>query len=131
MRISKRARRDAKGLLRSCFVDGALDDNRVRETVRLMLERKPRGYIQILHHFQRLVKLEIQRRTAHVQSAVPLDEELQGRFRDALGRLYEKELDVSFEEVNALIGGTRITVGHDVYDGSVKGRLDRLARQFG
>ncbi len=117
-------------MLRSCLVDGGLDEDRVRQVVRLMLERKPREYIQILYHLHRLVKLELLRRTARVESAVPLDEEQQGRFRDVLGRLYRKELDMSFEENSALIGGVRITVGHDVYDGSVKARLERLKGQF-
>ena len=30
----------------------------------------------------------------------------------------------------ALLGGLRIRVGNDVFDGSVQGRLDRLANAF-
>jgi F0F1-type ATP synthase delta subunit len=30
----------------------------------------------------------------------------------------------------ALIGGMRVTIGSDVYDGSVRGRLEALAARF-
>ena len=44
-----------------------------------------------------------------------------------LARMYGTGLETSFEENPALIGGMRIQVGSDVYDGSVRGqaRVDR------
>jgi F-type H+-transporting ATPase subunit delta len=70
MKISKQARRDAKTLFRNTFVNGVMDEARVRNTVTQLLAQKPRGYVGILGHLQRLVKLEQDRRSARVESAL-------------------------------------------------------------
>ena len=46
--------------------------------------------------------------------------------RAGLARVYGHGLDTSFEINPALIGGMRIRVGSDVYDGSVRARLAAL-----
>ena len=69
MKISKQAKRDAKQLFNSCRVNGLLDENRVRQAVGQVIAKKPRGYVAILSHFHRLVKLDLDRRTARVESA--------------------------------------------------------------
>jgi len=130
MKVSKQARRDAKQLFRSCVVGGLLDENRVRQVVQEVIARKPRGCMAILSHFCRLVKLDVERRSARVESAVPLLAELQGRVNEQLNRLYGAGLVVSFAENAALIGGLRIKAGSDVYDGSVRARLNALAQSF-
>ncbi|HXT13339.1 MAG TPA: F0F1 ATP synthase subunit delta [Candidatus Angelobacter sp.] len=130
MKISKQARREAKELFRSTLIDGVLDDNRVRMAVSKVAQAKPRGYVEILSHFQRLVKLEIERRTARVESAVALPPELQAQVKNKLANIYGQGLNISFAQNPALLGGLRIKVGSDVYDGSVQARLERLVESF-
>ena len=130
MRITKQAKREAKQLFRSCTMDGLLDEKRAREVVRRVLESKPRGYLAILSHFERLVKMDVERRTALVESAAPLPQELQNRVQADLSRSYGPGLNISFAQNPALIGGLRIKVGSDVYDGTVKARLTTLQESF-
>ena len=68
VKISKQARRDAKELFHACRVNGVLDEAKVRQVVQQVIAAKPRGYFAILSHFQRLVKLDLDRRTARVES---------------------------------------------------------------
>ncbi len=126
MKISKQARREAKELFRSCQTDGLLDEGRVRNAVQHMLQTKPRGYLAILAHFQRLVKLDIDRRTAKIESAAPLSPDLRSRVESDLARTYGPGLSFSFAQNAALIGGMRVQVGSDVYDGTVQARLAAL-----
>ena len=126
MKIPKQARRDAKELFLSCRVNGALDEAKVREVVQRVIAAKPRGYFAILAHFQRLVKLDLDRRTARVESAVPLAEPQQASIRTSLARRYGEGLIFAFAPNPGLIGGLRVQVGSDVYDGSVEGRLAAL-----
>src|SRR6476620_7573559 len=126
MKITKQARREAKQLFKSCIADGYLDENRVRQAVEQLLEVKPRGYLAILSHFERLVKLDIERRTAKVESAVPLPRDIQSKVQAGLASRYGRGVTVSFAQSPALIGGLRIKVGSDVYDGSVQARLNAL-----
>jgi F-type H+-transporting ATPase subunit delta len=90
MKITKQARRGAKELFRSCVVGGLLEENRVRQAVQQVLQTKPRGYIAILTHFVRLLKLDIERRTARVESAASLSADLQTQIQSSLARSYGK-----------------------------------------
>jgi F-type H+-transporting ATPase subunit delta len=130
MKISKQARRDGKSLFSACKVGGVLDENRVRQTVSAVIAQKPRGYVAILSHFQRLLKLDIERRTARVESAVAVSAALQQSVQANLAARYGQGLDVSFSVNPALIGGLRVKVGSDVFDGSVKARLAELETNF-
>ncbi len=130
MRINRQARREAKELLRSCQVNGVLDDARVRQALALVVERKPRGYLAVLSHFQRLVRLDIARRTARVESAVPLSAAQQAAVSTNLAGAYGAGLALAFAPKPDLIGGMRVRVGSDVYDGSIQGRLAALQEQF-
>lgn len=127
MKIGKQARRDAKALFRSCLVNGLVDDDRVRRAVAEVVQRKPRGYVAILQHFQRLLRLDVERRSARVESATPLGENLRADVLQNLSRRYGSGLIVQFAENPALVGGLRVRVGSDVIDGSVAGRLAALA----
>ena len=130
MKGNKQSRRDAKQLLQSCQVDGALDEARVRQAVALLIEKKPRGYFGTLQELQRLVKLDVNNRSARVESAVALSEAQQQEVRASLGRLKGADVEVEFAENADLIGGMRVKLGDDVYDGSVKTRLSRLTESF-
>ncbi len=126
MKISKQARRDAKTLFSACKVNGVLDENRVRQTVTAVIAQKPRGFVEILNHLQRLVKLDIDRRAARVENAVESSTELMNSVRANLEKRYGPGLNISFWVNPELIGGLRIKVGSDVYDGSVKARFQAL-----
>jgi len=130
VKISKQAKRGARELFRSCLTDGLLDDGRVRHAVQRVLQTKPRGYLPTLSHFERLIKLDIARRSARVETAAPLSPDLQARVQSSLSQTYGPGLNISFAQNPSLIGGMRIKVGSDVYDGSVQARLNALQESF-
>jgi len=130
MRISKQAKREAKELFRAAQVNGVLDENRLRRAIEALLAQKPRGYIGILERLQYLVKLDLFRRNARIESVAPLDSAIEGSLRTALTRRYGPGLNFSFGTNPRLIGGMRVQVGSDVYDGSVRARLDALENSF-
>jgi F-type H+-transporting ATPase subunit delta len=130
MRITKQARREARELFRNCAVNGVLDENRVRQAVQLVIERKPRGFLALLSQFQRLVKLDIARRTARIESATPLSPQSQAQLQGDLTRIYGNGLSFIFSQNPGLLGGVRVQVGGDVYDGTVQARLNALQESF-
>lgn len=130
MKISKLAQREARELFRSCRVNGLLDELRVRQAVSLLLAQKPRGYMQILTRLHRLVKLDLEQRAARVESAVPLSADAQTGLTGRIKTIYGPGVDVVFGQNPALIGGLKIQVGSDLYDGSVKTRLEILEQSF-
>ena len=130
MKISKQAQREARQLFRSCREGGVLDEKRVRQAVSLLLSRKPREYVGILTRLCRLVKLDLEQHTARVESAAALPADLRTDVANRIRKGYGAGVGISFAENPSLIGGLRIQVGSDLYDGSLKTRLDRLKDSF-
>ena len=130
MKATKQTKREATRMFRLCFVNGLLDEGRTQQVVQRVIEAKRRGGLALLGHFQRLVKLQVARHTAEVESAVPLPADLHERIRAGLTRTYGPGIKASFTHNPGLIGGMRIKVGSDVYDGSVLARLAALEKSF-
>ena len=126
MKVSRKARRIARQLFRLCFVDGRLDAARVRNVATRVAESRQRGSLAVLTDFQRMVRLDRERHRALVESATSLPEDLRTEVRASLTKLYGDDLDTSFSENPALIGGMRIRVGSDVYDRSVRAKLTAI-----
>ena len=89
-----------------------------------------RDCLSILTHFLRLVKLDRAEHTATVESATPLPADLQTKVQTELAHRYGLGLTTTFAQRRELIGGMRIQVGCDVYDGSVHAGLEALKRSF-
>jgi F-type H+-transporting ATPase subunit delta len=126
MKASKRTTRAARQLFRLCVVDGALQEARVLQVAQALARSGRRGALPVLDAFHRLVRLDRERHTARVESAAPLAESVRQSLEASLARRYGAGLTTAFQQAPALIGGMRITVGSDVYDGSVRARLDAL-----
>jgi F-type H+-transporting ATPase subunit delta len=130
MKISKTAAATARRLFGLCQSSGRLDDSKLRAVVSSLVESKPRDYFAILGALQRLTRLDLERRKVTVESAVELDEATRQRVLAGLANQYGSGLEAVYQINPSLIGGLRIRVGNDVFDGSVQGRLDRLAAAF-
>ena len=126
MKSTRRTKRAARTLFRLCVTEGALDQDRARLVARKLAGSRRRGALRILSSFHRLVRLDRDRHTALVESAVPLADALRSRIGSGLARTYGPSLKTSFGENPALIAGVRIKVGSDVYDDTVRARLAAL-----
>jgi F-type H+-transporting ATPase subunit delta len=127
---NKRTRRAARTLFRLCVIDGGLDEARARHVAQRLAASGRRTALPLLSDFVRLVRLEHDRRTAIVESAAPLPDAVRDRVQTNLARLYGPRVGARFEANPALIGGMRVRVGSDVYDGSVRARLAALERRM-
>lgn len=130
MKINKEIRQQSKDLLRASFTDGQLDQGRVSSLVRSLLDKKPRHYLAILDAYKRLLRLEIEKRTATIESADELAPEVARDLVSNLKRRYGPDLATNFVVNPELLGGMRIRIGSDVWDSSVRNRLQRLEAQL-
>ena len=130
MKISKVAAATARRLYGLCQVNGELDDNKLRDLVSKLIAAQPRDYRAILAAIQRLARLETARREVLVESATVLSASEGQRVSSGLAKDYGDKLTIQYKTNPDLLGGLRIKVGDDVFDGSVKGRLDRLSKAF-
>jgi F-type H+-transporting ATPase subunit delta len=126
MRANKKAVRVARVLYHLCLVNGTIDTTLARRVTRRLASSGRRGALPILAAFQRLVSLDHDRHAACVESATSLDASMRDEITADLVRVYGSGVQTTFKEDPALIGGVRIKVGSDVYDGSLRGRLASL-----
>jgi F-type H+-transporting ATPase subunit delta len=130
MKINKETRQLSKQLLRASVVDGKLDSARISSLVKSLIEKKPRHYIQVLEAYQRLLRLEVEKRTATIETATELSADASQQIVENLKRKYGSDLAARFAVNPQLLGGMRIRVGSDVWDSSVRNRLHRLQQQL-
>jgi F-type H+-transporting ATPase subunit delta len=130
MRTSREARREATRLWRLCCVSGRVDPQRARVIVDRLIEAGGARATVLLAHLLRLLRLEEEKWSARVESAAPLEPVGRAALEEELARRYGRAIETAFAVEPALIGGMRLTVGSDVYDGSVRGRLAALASRF-
>jgi F-type H+-transporting ATPase subunit delta len=130
MKKSKETRRLSREMLRASFTDGRLDSGKVASLVQSLVTKKPRAYIDILQNYKRLLRLEIEKRHATVESASELSPEARAQIIDNLKKRYGSDLAADFIVKPDLLGGMRVRVGSDVWDGTVQNRLQRLAQQL-
>jgi F-type H+-transporting ATPase subunit delta len=130
MKSTRQQLRDARRLFRTCVVDGALDEARVRGVVRRTIETGSSRHLSLLSRFHRLVRLDRTAHSARVESATALPAGVRAAIETGLTRIYGRGMTTSYVENRALLGGVRVTVGSDVYDGSIRGRLDALDERF-
>ena len=126
MQVAKEVRQAARELLRASSTDGQLDAGRINSIVGSILEKKPRNYLKILDYYKRLLRLELEKYHARVETASQLEQQAINEIGRNLSRRYGANLTTEFVVNPALLGGMRVRVGSDVWDSSVRNRLDRL-----
>lgn len=130
MKISKANAAQARRVFALCKDGDSVNGENLRKAVAKLSESKPRGYLEILSALKRLVRLEIESKQVTVESAQPLDDAAAGKIQSDLTARYGNDLSFSFVVNPELIAGLKVRVGNDVWDSSVKSRLDRLAESF-
>lgn len=130
MKINKEVRQLGREMLRASFTDGQLDRGKIAKLVQALIGKKPRHYIDILNYYKRLLRLEIEKRHAKIESAMPLSPQTATTVVERLKKKYGADLTSDFAVDPTLLGGVRVRVGSDVWDGTIRNRLQRLEQQL-
>jgi F-type H+-transporting ATPase subunit delta len=134
--------------LRELFLDPSFpSDQKVaildKLNARLGLSVQVRNFIAVIIQHDRLYVLdeilaeyrkEMNRRLGisevQVTTARPLDADERQEIEQRVAALTGTQVQATYHEDKSLLGGVVVRVGSTVYDGSVKGRLDRLKEQL-
>ena len=130
MKINKEIRQLSREMLRASFTDGQLDPGRISSVIESVITRKPRNYIDVLKNYRRLLRLEVEKRRARIETASEMDPATQSEVVTNLKKKYGSDVTPEFVVNPELLGGMRIRVGSDVWDGSVRNRLEQLQQQL-
>jgi F-type H+-transporting ATPase subunit delta len=107
--------------------------------VRLGLEKELRNLLAVLIHNGRIAEVHevaegyrrgLQERLgirhAQIVTARELSAQEQSALTAQVGKLAGSRIEASFELDKSILGGTVVRIGSTVYDGSLRGRLERL-----
>ena len=130
MKLDKESRKLSKQLFQASFTDGRLDSSKIGVVARQVISSRPRNSIGILKEYQRLVRLEVDKHHAVIESATPLDDGTRKQLVKNLRAKYGADVTTEFKVAPELLGGLRIKIGSDVFDGTVRERLTRLETQL-
>lgn len=127
--------------LRNALLSPAVSPSRKRAVVAKLIDVHPKirnfFYVVIDHRrvheipsiveaFEFLIDEHLGFVQAQVSSATPLTETQQAALEAQLSRMAGKKAKVKFQTDPALVAGVVARVGSKVYDGSVRGQLERL-----
>ena len=127
--------------LKSALLSPAVTPSRKRSVIAKLIDVHPkiRNFIyvvidhrrvhdipSILEAFELLIDEHMGFIRADVSSATPLTETQQASLQTQLSRMAGKQAKVNFKTDPALVAGVIARVGSKVYDGSVRGQLERL-----
>lgn len=110
---------------------------------RIGLGPKARNFVAVLISHERLgalseiveeYRLEMNRRLqisdAEVLTARPLQEQERATLEREVAELAGTRVNATFRQDKSLIGGAIVRIGSTIYDGSVRGRLERLKERL-
>jgi len=81
-------------------------------------------------NYRRLLRLELDKRRARIETASDVESTISSELVANLKRKYGGDLTTEFVVNPQLLGGLRIRVGNDVWDGTVRNRLERLQQEL-
>ena len=130
MKLNKEIRQLSRKMLQASFTDGQLDPGRISSLVDSLITQKPRNYIDVLKNYRRLLRLELEKRHATVETSSEVDPAIRSEIVANLKSKYGSDLSTEFHVDPRLLGGMRVRVGNDVWDGTVRNRLERLQQEL-
>ncbi len=99
----------------------------VQNTVSLLIERGRQGDLPgVLEAYLQVAGEALGRAEAHVASTQPLTEDEKEQLAKKFGALLGKTVRVHNTVDSSLLGGLTVRIGDTLYDGSLRGKLNRL-----
>jgi F-type H+-transporting ATPase subunit delta len=111
-----------------------LEDKASRHTVALLgflvEEGRTRDLSRILEALAEVVAEQRNKAVAEVRSAIPMDEQRRTKLAKALSKATGKEVELKVLVDPSLVGGVVAQVGDQVFDGSVRRKLEMAREQL-
>jgi F-type H+-transporting ATPase subunit delta len=86
--------------------------------------------VEVAAAYRKLLQQQLGIQQAEIVTARELADDERNVLVAQVGRLAGSKIDATFKLDASILGGTVVRIGSTVYDGSVRGRLDRLKEQL-
>jgi F-type H+-transporting ATPase subunit delta len=99
----------------------------LRNLIAVLISNDRIGQVsEVAQAWRRLLQQQLGIRPAEIVTARELDAEEREALLAEIAKLAGSRIEASFTLDKSILGGTVVRIGSTVYDGSVRGRLERL-----
>jgi F-type H+-transporting ATPase subunit delta len=99
----------------------------LRNLLAVLIDNNRIGHVsEVAETYRRLLQEQLGIQQAEIVTARALDAAEREALTSEVGKLAGSRVEASFKLDAAILGGTVVRIGSTVYDGSVRGRLERL-----
>ena len=103
-------------------------DEKSQNMVRLLAENRRLPLLPFIRDQYETLKLQLQQSVdVELVSASPLEQAQQDRLIQALSKKLDRSVNITVSLDKSLLGGVLIRAGDTIIDGSIRGRLTKLA----
>ncbi|HEY1901263.1 MAG TPA: ATP synthase F1 subunit delta [Terracidiphilus sp.] len=103
----------------------------LRNLLAVLIDNDRIGHVnEVAAAYRKLLQEQLGIRQVEIVTARELSAEEREALVGDVGKLAGARIDASFKLDAAILGGTVVRIGSTVYDGSVRGRLDRLREEL-
>jgi F-type H+-transporting ATPase subunit delta len=103
----------------------------LRNLIAVMINNDRIGdVVEVAAAYRKLLQQQLGIQQAEIVTARELAADERNVLVAQVGRLAGSKIDATFKLDASILGGTVVRIGSTVYDGSVRGRLDRLKEQL-
>jgi len=103
MKLNKEIRQLSRKMLQASFTDGQLDPGRIASLVDSVIAEKPRNYIDVLKNYKRLLRLEVEKRHATIETASQVDPAIRSEIATNLKSKYGDDLTTDFHLIHSFL----------------------------
>ena len=128
MQSDKTLKHSARKLATLSIENDVVSTTKVRHILKVLSERRPPSYRQLLRYYRTFLQRELRHRQALLEYAGTLSTQTVEKLGDVLNLRYKRPISVILREKPELLAGIRLSIGDDVYDASAAGRLASLKR---
>jgi F-type H+-transporting ATPase subunit delta len=104
---------------------------KVRNFLAVLISHERLGALtEILHEYHAEMNRRLSISDVEIVTARPLEEQERAKLEGQVAELAGTRVNATFREDKSLIGGAIVRIGSTIYDGSVRGRLERLKERL-
>lgn len=103
---------------------------KVNAVLEILRTKRPKNYKKLLEIYLANLKAQLRLEHALIEYSGRIDDSTVARLKEDLSKYYDRDIHIDLKENHKLIAGFRISVGDDVWDTSLSGRLDQISRAF-
>lgn len=103
----------------------------LRNLIAVLIDNDRIGHVaEVAAAYRSLLQEQMGIKPAEIVTARELGKEERDALVAEVGKLAGARIDATFKQDKSILGGTVVRIGSTVYDGSVRGRLERLREQL-